>query len=831
MHAALEATLSGHGRIVAVSGEPGIGKSRLFYEFTRSAVLTDWLVLQTDSFSHGRSVPYLPVINLLKSYFKIDDRDGPEAIRSTLATRLQALDPSLATALPLLATLLDVASEGDADAPALDPMQRRRLLPDAVKRLLFRESQLRPVLLVFENLHWIDSESQAFLDRLVDSLPGARILVLVNFRPDYRHDWSQRGYYTQLQIHPLSAESADELLDTLLGVDAGLAPLKRLLIERTEGNPFFLEETVRTLIETGAIVGERQSRRLATPLRDIQVPASVQTVLAERIDRLSSDGKRLLQCAAVVGRNIPLSLLQVVADLQEENLHRELAQLQTGEFVYEAALFPEVEYTFKHALTQSVAYRSLLEESRRTMHGRIFEAIEASTAERFADRVEELGHHALLGQRWDRAAHYLHQAGLRSLARSGYNDAASRFEQALTAVARLPEDTGRIRQRLDILLQLRDALLPLGEYERGREHLREAEQLAHALKDDRQLGWIACYLTNYSWLTADHEPGLKSGRRALTLGQSTNDVGLQIAARMRLAQIHYALGECPEAVGLAGEILATLDETQLRERFSLPGPASIWARAWSALSLADVGEFARAEAIAQEALALAESAEHSYSILFGLSTLGLVWLQQGDADRAIPLFERAYQICESCSFSSATAWSAAALSAGFVAVGRAGETRQALETAITQSADKHILWHHSTAVAALANEMLAAGDGDAAIKQATEAVRLARLRGERSVEAMALCILGAALDRRGRLVEAKDTFDAALSLTVAGVLRPRQAHCQLARGSILRRTGQPDAAHAALTAASILCRTLGMTNLIPQIEAELRALAEGRRAS
>ena len=256
---------------------------------------------------------------------------------------------------------------------ALDPTQRRQRTLEAIKQLLLRESQVQPLLLVFENLHWIDTETQAFLDSLIESLPTARLLLLVNYRPEYQHGWGSKTYYTQLRLDPLPPASAEELLQALLGDDPSLVPLKRLLIERTEGNPFFLEESVRALVETGVLVGERGAYRLAKPLDSLQVPATVHAVLAARIDRLPPEEKRLLQTAAVIGTEVPFALLQAIVELSEEELRRGLGHLQAAEFLYETSLFPELEYTFKHALTHEVAYGSLLQERRRALHARIVE--------------------------------------------------------------------------------------------------------------------------------------------------------------------------------------------------------------------------------------------------------------------------------------------------------------------------------------------------------------------------------------------------------------------------------------------------------------------------
>ena len=352
---AQELAANGHGQVVAVVGEAGVGKSRLVYELTHSHRLQGWLTLESASVSYGKATSYLPVIDLLKGYFKIQDRDDLREIREKVTGKVLTLDRALEPTLPALLALLDVPVD-DAPWKTLDPGQRRQQTLDAVKRLLLREAREQPLLVIFEDLHWIDSETQALLDSLVDSLGSTRLLLLVSYRPEYQHPWSGKTYYSQLRLDALPAESAGELLNTLLGGDPGLAPLKQLLVKR--GNPFFLEETVRTLVETKALAGERGRYRLMQPVQSIQVPSTVQVMLAARIDRLAPQDKRLLQTASVIGKDVPFALLQAIAEVPDEALRRSLDHLQAAEFLSETGLYPDLEYTFKHALTHEVAYGS-----------------------------------------------------------------------------------------------------------------------------------------------------------------------------------------------------------------------------------------------------------------------------------------------------------------------------------------------------------------------------------------------------------------------------------------------------------------------------------------
>jgi predicted ATPase len=367
LRGALEKAGRGSGHVVAVIGEPGVGKSRLFWELIRSHRTRGWLTLETSAASWGKTTAFLPVVQLLRAYFHIEDDDDPRRLREKVTGKVFALDPALAPTVPALLALLDVGVE-DVGWQEIDPLQRRQSTLDAVRRLLFRESQVQPLVLVFEDLHWFDGESQAVLDSLVEGLPATRVLLLVNYRPEYECPWGSKSDYTQLRVDPLPAEGAGMLLDAVLGDGSELSLLKRLLIERTEGNPFFLEECVRTLVETRVLVGERGGYELTAPVDDIQIPATVRSILATRIDRLSSEDKSLLQIAAVIGERVPYVLLQAVAGASNDRLRSALTRLHSAEFLYEASLFPDVEYSFKHALTHDVAYLSLLHERRQGLH-------------------------------------------------------------------------------------------------------------------------------------------------------------------------------------------------------------------------------------------------------------------------------------------------------------------------------------------------------------------------------------------------------------------------------------------------------------------------------
>ena len=385
---AAEQAKAGRGQMVAAMAEPGVGKSRLLFEF-KAKNQSGWMVLETFSVSHGKASAYFPVIDLLHNYFKIIGDDDERSRRAKVIGAVLALDRALEDTLPYMFALLGII-EGDDPLAQMDAQVRKRRTLDAIKRILLRESLNQPLMVMFEDLHWIDEETQAFLNLLADSIGTAKILLLVNYRPEYSHQWGSKTYYTQLRLDPLGKESAEEMLAAMLGDGAAMAPLKRLIIERTEGNPFFMEETVQVLFDEGALARDGGAAKLTRSLAELKIPPTVQAILAARIDRLPPDAKDLLQTLAVIGREFPLSLIRAVVSIPDDEIRRLLDDLQLGEFIYEQPAIGDSEYIFKHALTQEVSYNSVLMERRRQVHGRIGAALERIYASSIDDHLDEL---------------------------------------------------------------------------------------------------------------------------------------------------------------------------------------------------------------------------------------------------------------------------------------------------------------------------------------------------------------------------------------------------------------------------------------------------------
>ena len=695
LHQALEHAAAGHGQVVAVIGEAGVGKTRLFYELTHSHQTHGWLVLESSAVSYGQATPYLPVRELLTAYFQIDGRDEVRKMREKVTGKLVTLDPTLGPTLPAFLTLLDVPVE-DAPWQALDPPQRRQRTLQALKALLLRESQVQPVLVVFENLHWIDAETQALLESLLESLPTARMLLLVSYRPEYQHGWGQKSYYTQLRLDPLPQANAADFLDALLGDDAGLTPLKRLPDRPHRGQPLL----------SG---GERRGRwwsmaHWLAPQAPItwrrRLRASRCRPQCRRCWRRVSIGchsRRSASCKPPPSsaRTCPSCSCQALGEIPEAILHGALTHLQAAEFLYETRLFPELEYTFKHALTQQVAYESLLQERRRSLHARIVEALEALAGERVAEQVERLAHHALRGEVWDKALAYSRQAGEKALARSAYREAVGYLEQALSVLPHLPETRDTREQAIDLRLALRSALWPSGNLGRILACLREAEALAATLDDPRRLARVSLFLSENFRFMGAYDQAIAAAHRALALATASGEVVLRALANQRLGQASQAQGDYRRAIDCLGLTVASLDGAQRRERFGQVVLPAVLSRAYLAWCHAELGTFAEGRTLGEEGLRIAEEVAHPGSLMYAYHGIGLLALRQGNLPRALPLLERAMGICQDADLALFFPWLAAALGAAYTLAGRVADAVPLLTQAMEQATATETVVHQA----------------------------------------------------------------------------------------------------------------------------------------
>jgi class 3 adenylate cyclase/tetratricopeptide (TPR) repeat protein len=796
----------GHGQVVTIVGQAGVGKSRLVHEFIHSPPTAEWLVLESNSTSYGHATPYLPVTELLRHYFKLNVHDSAQSIREKVSGKILSLDPSLQE---VILPVLDLLNALDDDHPfrSLDPIEHRQQTYQAVIRLLLSESKNQPVVAVFEDMPWYDSLSIGLLNELVVRAQDARLLLVVSCRPEYKDEWKGRPNYRQLRLNPLASESFAELLQALLGSDPSVETIKRFLIERASGNPFFVEEIVRSLVDSAVLEGARGKYRLARPFVSNDVPPTVQAVLAARIDKLPATEKRLLQEAAVIGHDFSFTLLQAISGLSEDDLRALLDDLQAAEFLYTTQLFPDLQYTFTHALTHDVAYNELLQQRRRDTHAGVVEAMETLYADRLGEHAERLAHHAVRGELKDKAVHYLHMAGGKAAARSALADARSCFEEALGVLKELPESQVTLERGFEVRLDLRPVLRLLGEGRRQLEHLREAEIIATQLKDDRRRGQVCAFMTTVQSTLDDLDEALDSGSRALEIAERLHDVPLRIVATSYLEQAHCYRGDYERVVALATANLDALPADAINNHFGMAVPASIFDRAWLVMSLAELGRFTEAAKYEAEAIRIAEPTQHAFSIGWAHFAATMPHLLQGDWAKALALVEHWLAMLRSGNVAVHLPWAVASSAWAMAETGDARDTPgriQEAEALLERQAGRGIVGHRSWAYHAVGRALLRLGQLDKARDLAQRAIETSTRQPGFAAHAHHLL---------GDIAVDADRFDHergvghyrdALALAQRHGMRPLVAHCHFGLGKIHRRAGTAeDAEHHHATATAM----------------------------
>ena len=652
---ALEQAKAGHGQIVGVMGEPGLGKSRLFYEFVGAYSNTPLLILQAYSVSHGKATAYLPVIELLKSYFRIETQDDERTRREKVTGKVLNLDRSSEDTLPYLFALLGI-EEQPSPLQQMDAQIRRRRTFEALKKLFLRESFSQPLVLIFEDLHWIDGETQGFLDTLSESVASAKLLLLTNYRPEYRHEWGQKTYYTQLRLAPFGKTEAEEFLDELLGQHRSPLParardrvrgdssawlqLKHLILDKTEGTPFFMEEVVQTLVEDGTLMGERGTYTLTQPVATLHLPTTVQGVLAARIDRLVPDEKALLQQLAVIGREFPLSLVRQVIAQPEDEIYRILSALQHKEFLYEQPAFPDVEYIFKHALTQEVAYGTVLQERRKALHEQTAHAIEQLFHDRLEEHYSALVHHYSRSGNTEKAIEYLHLAGQQAVQRSANVEAIGHLTDALNLLNMLPDTPERGQQEIALQITIGTALIVTKGFaapEVGQTYTR-ARQLCQEVGETSQAFPVLIGLWVFFLIRAELQTAHTLGEQLMRRAQNLQDSALLVEAHWALGETLLYLGELVPARALLEQGVTLYDPQQHRSHVFLygqdPGVVCLTHAAWTLWLL---GYPDQALNRIREALTLARELSHPHTLGHTLAAAAFVYqlCREGQATRAM----------------------------------------------------------------------------------------------------------------------------------------------------------------------------------------------------
>jgi class 3 adenylate cyclase/tetratricopeptide (TPR) repeat protein len=627
---ALERVRQGRGEVVGVVAEAGVGKSRILFEFRRS-LGEDVLYLEGRCISYGQTIPLLPVVELLKRGFRIVEGDRDDVIRDKVTRGLQGLDVD-GRSIPFLLSLLGV----ETDDPAIRGMAaeaRRRFTFEALRTVTIASSKRQPIVFAVEDLHWIDPASQDFLRYLAEHSTRAAVQMLVTHRPGYVPPWADRSYYSQIALTPLSEAESERVVESVLGVQSLPPAVKILICQKAEGNPFYLEEITRSFVDTGVLARADGGYVLARPVTPQDVPDTVQGVIMARIDRLAETRKRTIQTAAVIGREFGAHLLGRIADI-EGRLEDSLAELRALEFIYEKTLFPDLEYVFKHALVQDVAYGSLLKPRRRALHELVGRAIEDLYADRLDDHVAELAHHFAQGEVWVKAFGYAGRAGDRARAIFANREAIHFYTQALDAAARMSPPAGdanllAIHEARGLVWHL------LSSYDHAVADFEAMQQAAARLGDRVKEGEALCNLAgSHWWRFSEAYKGLveKSAREAMVIAEETGDERILARGLYSLAMVDQKAGNLRDA---DAKLLRSVEICRPR---SLTGPL-VTDLTWLGTHAMWRGEHGRSVLLSREAADLAAVTHEGFYELVALSVLCNAHAGRGEWDDAFKVLE------------------------------------------------------------------------------------------------------------------------------------------------------------------------------------------------
>jgi class 3 adenylate cyclase/tetratricopeptide (TPR) repeat protein/ribosomal protein L40E len=813
------------GQAFSIVSEAGVGKSRLLYEFRKAVVNENVTFLEGKCLSYSRNVAYHPVTDILKSNFDIREGDGDLEIRKKVQKGLEVLKADEASTLSCLLELFSVKDSGIEQMPMSPEIRRKRII-EALTRIVLKGSEIRPLIMAIEDLHWIDTSSEQSLKHLLESISGTRVLLIFTYRPEFVHTWGGRSYHSQLNLNRLSNRESLIMVFHLLGTNQLDRNLEAILLEKTEGVPFFIEEFIKSLKNLKIIERRESKYHLVKDVQNLTIPTTIQDVIMARVDSLPEKAKEVLQRGSVIEREFSYDLLQRVVEMPEQELLSYLSVLKDFELLYERGIYPESTYIFKHALTREVVYDSILTKRKKGLHEKIAKAIEAIYSERLEEFSEILAHHSFQGEDWERAQKYNGRAGLKALSFSAYEEAQGYFEKALQSLGKLSRTRDRILQEIDLRFYMRAALFPLGRHEEWVEYMRAAEPLAKEVGDNVRLASCYNYLSTHLWTLGQHKEAIRLCEEALGLAESASDFSVYISTMFHLGVALFFTGQYERQVKLHREVAGRLSGPAVFERHGLAGLPSVLARSILSLGLAELGEFEEAEERGLQGVEIAEQGNNLFSTTWAYACVGAAYLRQGKLVRATKMLEKALALCREAEVLSAFSFTAGNLGHAQSLLGHPDDALPIAGEAVRPQKVSFSIIPSAYPLTALAEAYRLKGNTKKAIQNAEEALSIFRQNGERGFGAWALYYMAKIQSDGGpeQIDQTLQSYRQAKDQATELGMRPLLAHCHMGLGEAYVKTGLSEKARPELLAAIELYRCMDMAFWLPKAESALASI-------
>ena len=804
-----ERSKTGQGQVFSIMAEAGMGKSRLLYEFRKAIANEDVTFLEGGCPSYSRGMVYHPVKDILKANFNIIEKDGDQEIRAKVESGLQILGPMVTSTMPYILELLSV-KDSDIDKIPLSPEAKKGRILGALKQIVLHGSEIRPLIMVYENLHWIDRSSEEHLKDLLDYVSGSRVFLILTYRPEFVHTWGGRSYHNQLNLNRLSNRETLSMVSHLLATDKVDENIGQLAIEKTEGIPFFIEELISSLRVQGIITKKDDRYQLKRDIGDVVVPSTIQDIIMSRVDTLPEKTKNLIQTGSVAGREFSHQLIREVTKLAEEKLLSDLSILKDSELLYERGIYPQSDYVFKHGLTQEVAYNSLLQKKKTELHKRIGKTLENIHADRLGEFCEILAYHCLQGGDWQRAYRYNQEAGLKAYSHSDFEQAQSYFEDALTALKKLPSKKNRIEQEIDLRFSMRAPLVVLGRFTEAEKWIHGAEKLAREIGDDTRLSNALNYLSSFHWILGQNQKAIELGKKALKLARSVNHFSYQVAIMCHLGIYYFNVGDYSKQIEIHQEVRKQVIGDEAFKQHGLASLPGAFCPSMIVLGKAEIGIFDKIEEIGNEALEIAEQVQNALTLTFVYNFIAMAYLRLGKVEPALPLLEKCYELCRISKVQGMYSYSTGSLGYAYLLSREPERALNILEEGINKDYLQASYWPTHPMIV-LADAYRAVGKFALAIDTASRALELADGREERGFEAWAIFVMATINSDTGRKVDAKQWYQRALKQASDLSMKPLVAHCHNGLGNCYLKLGNEKKAQLESKRADDIYRSLGMT--------------------